>query len=105
MGMPEDVHPFPIFFAPEIRPDDDALFRIPTFQLSMVGDLTESDHSIARRQILNMVNFPMDGLKGGKELFPSLAHFVEPPMEFALRPNEEYVGTARKQGHYLVCVE
>ena len=105
MGMPEDIHPFPIFFAPEICPDDDTLFRITAFQLSMVGDLTESDHSIACRQVLNMVNLSMDRLKGGKELFPILPHFVEPPMEFALRPNEEYVGTARKRGHYLVCVE
>jgi len=38
MGMPEDVHPFPIFFAPEIRPDDDALFRITTFQLNVGRD-------------------------------------------------------------------
>jgi len=104
MGMPEDVHPLPIFFAPEIRPDD-ALFRITTFQLSVVGYLTESDHSIACRQILNMVNLSVDRLKGGKELLLSLAHFVESPMEFAPWRNEEYVGTARKQGHHLVRVE
>ncbi len=105
MGMPEHVHPFPIFLVPEIGPDDDTLFRITTLQSSMVGDLTESDHSIACRKILNMVNLSMDRLKGGKELFPSLAHFVDPPMEFASRRNKEYAGTARKQSHHLFRVE
>jgi len=31
MSVAEDVHPFSIFFAPEIGPDDDALIRRTAF--------------------------------------------------------------------------
>src|SRR5712664_2585095 len=105
MSVAEDVHPFSIFFAPEIGPDDDGLVGRSTFELAMVGDLTDGDHSIAGREVGNMVDFSVDRLQAGKELFPSLADLVTALREVAGRPNEEYVGAARKQAHYFFRVE
>jgi len=62
----------------------------------MVGDLTDGDHSIPSREVSNVIDLSVDRLQASKELFPSLADLVTALREVAGRPNEEYVGAARK---------
>jgi len=105
MSVAKHVYPFPILFVAEIGPDDDALVRHATLWVAMVSYLTDGDHSIARREVRNMVDLSMNSLQAGKEPFPSLADLVTAPMKFAVRRDEEDVGAARKQAHYFVGVE
>ena len=76
MSVAKNVHPFSIFPVPKIGPDHDALVGFIAFQLAIVGNLTDPDHSIASREVLNMVDLSVNGLQSGEELFPGFADLV-----------------------------
>ncbi|SRR6266567_3215258 len=105
MGVTKDVNPFPVLLVPEISPDDDALVGCTTFGMTMISYLTDSDHSIARKQVGNMVDLTMDRLQAGKESLPTLADLVMTLIEFAVRRDEEDIGAVSKQVHHFVGVE
>ena len=105
MSVAEDVHPFSIFFAPEIGPNDYALLGFPIFELAIVGHLADGEHPFALAPVRNVVDLSVDGLQARKKPHPSLADLVGAFVEFAIRSNEKDVGAAGKQAQRFFRVE
>jgi hypothetical protein len=105
MSVAEDVHPFSIFFVPEIGLNDDAMVGRTVFKVALVGNLTDSDHSIAGREVRNIVDLSRPRLQANKKPLHGLADLVAALIDLAARPNEEDVGAARKQAHDFFRVE